>query len=119
MASYLVTGCSRGLGLALITSLATFPKTEVGTIIATARQDNPVRLKEIVSASSGRVQMVKLDITNESSVKEAVLAVEHQLQGKGLDYLVNNAGVSDWSPTGLEGMYVGYLTSSFAGVLMS
>lgn len=54
--------------------------------------------------------MVKLDVTNESSVKDAVLAVEHQLQGKGLDYLVNNAGVSDWSPTGLEGMYVGYLT---------
>jgi NAD(P)-dependent dehydrogenase (short-subunit alcohol dehydrogenase family) len=51
--------------------------------------------------------MVKLDVTNESSVKDAVLAVEHQLQGKGLDYLVNNAGVSDWSPTGLEGMYVG------------
>ncbi|KAJ5034745.1 hypothetical protein NUH16_006189 [Penicillium rubens] len=104
MASYLVTGCSRGLGLALITRLATLPKTEVGTIIATARQDNSVRLKEIASASSGRVQMVKLDVTNESSVKDAVLAVEHQLQGKGLDYLVNNAGVSDWSPTGLEGM---------------
>ncbi|KAJ5486791.1 hypothetical protein N7530_001091 [Penicillium desertorum] len=96
MASYLVTGCSRGLGLALITRLATLPKTEVGTIIATARQDNSVRLKEIASASSGRVQMVKLDVTNESSVKEAVLAAEHQLQGKGLDYLVNNAGVSDW-----------------------
>lgn len=96
--------------MALITRLATLPKTEVGTIIATARQDNSVRLKEIASASSGRVQMVKLDVTNESSVKDAVLAVEHQLQGKGLDYLVNNAGVSDWSPTGLEGMYVGYLT---------
>ncbi|KAJ6188089.1 hypothetical protein N7519_002997 [Penicillium mononematosum] len=104
MASYLVTGCSRGLGLALITRLTTLPKTEVGTIIATARQDNSIRLKEIASASSGRVQVIKLDVTNESSVKEAALAAEHQLQGKGLDYLVNNAGVSDWSPTGLEGM---------------
>ncbi|CAG8891919.1 unnamed protein product [Penicillium egyptiacum] len=104
MASYLVTGCSRGLGLALITRLAKLPKTEVGTIIATARQDNSGRLKEIATASSGRVQIVKLDVTNESSVKEAVVTVEHQLQGKGLDYLVNNAGVSDWSPTGLEGM---------------
>ncbi|KAF9238165.1 hypothetical protein DTO027I6_7872 [Penicillium roqueforti] len=104
MASYLVTGSSRGLGLALITRLATLPKTEVGTIIATARQDNSARLKEISSASAGRVQIVKLDVTNESSMKEAVAAVERQLQGKGLDYLVNNAGVSDWSPTGLEGM---------------
>ncbi|KAJ6138821.1 Short-chain dehydrogenase/reductase SDR [Penicillium samsonianum] len=104
MASYLVTGSSRGLGLALITRLATLPKTEVGPIIATARQDNSARLKEIESASPGRVHMVNLDVTNESSVKEAVAAVERQLQGKGLDYLINNAGVSDWSPTGLEGM---------------
>ncbi|CAI7616739.1 unnamed protein product [Penicillium glandicola] len=104
MASYLVTGSSRGLGLALITRLATLPRTEVATIIATARQDNSAQLKEIENASSGRVQIVKLDVTDESSVKEAVVAVERQLQGKGLDYLVNNAGVMDWSPTGLEGM---------------
>jgi NAD(P)-dependent dehydrogenase (short-subunit alcohol dehydrogenase family) len=90
--------------LALIGHLATFPKTEVGTIIATARQDNSAQLKSIASASSGRVQIVQLDITDESSVEESVAAVERQLQGKGLDYLVNNAGVSDLSPTGLEGM---------------
>ncbi|KAJ5960777.1 Short-chain dehydrogenase/reductase SDR [Penicillium vulpinum] len=104
MASYLVTGSSRGLGLALIARLATLPKTEVGTIIATARQDNSAQLKEIANASSGRVQIVTLEVTDESSVKEAVAAVELQLQGKGLDYLVNNAGVLDWSPKGLEGM---------------
>jgi NAD(P)-dependent dehydrogenase (short-subunit alcohol dehydrogenase family) len=112
MASYLVTGSSRGLGLALITRLASLPKSEVGTIIATARQDNSTRISEIASASSGRVQMVKLDVTDESSVKEAVGVVERQLQGKGLDYLVNNAGVTDWSPSGLEGMYEGCLLTS-------
>ncbi|KAJ5852749.1 Short-chain dehydrogenase/reductase SDR [Penicillium soppii] len=104
MASYLVTGSSRGLGLALIARLATFSKTEVGTIIATARQDNSSQLKEIVDASSGRVQLVKLDVTDALSVQEAVQAVERQLQGKGLDYLINNAGAMDWSPTGIEGM---------------
>jgi NAD(P)-dependent dehydrogenase (short-subunit alcohol dehydrogenase family) len=109
MASYLVTGSSRGLGLALIARLATFSKTEVGTIIATARQDNSSQLKEIVDASSGRVQLVKLDVTDALSVQEAVQAVERQLQGKGLDYLINNAGAMDWSPTGIEGMYVGII----------
>ncbi|KAJ5773758.1 hypothetical protein N7457_008654 [Penicillium paradoxum] len=104
MASYLVTGASRGLGLALISRLATLPKTEVGTIIAAVRQDDSAQLSEIANNSSWRVQMVNLDVTNESSVKEAVGVVERQLQGKGLDYLVNNAGVTDWSPTGLEGM---------------
>lgn len=104
MASYLVTGASRGLGLALVTRLVTLPKTAVGTIIATTRQDNSARLREIADTSAWRVQIVNLDVTDESSVKDGVAAVERQLQGKGLDYLVNNAGVSDWSPTGLEGM---------------
>lgn len=107
MASYLVTGSSRGLGLALITRLATLPKTEVGTIIAAVRQDDSAQLNEIANNSSWRVQTVKLDVTDDSSVKEAVGEVGRQLQGKGLDYLVNNAGVADWSPTGLEEMYVG------------
>ncbi|KAJ5878389.1 hypothetical protein N7455_001854 [Penicillium solitum] len=104
MASYLVTGASRGLGLALVTRLVTLPKTAVGTIIATTRQDNSARLREIADTSAWRVQIVNLDVTDESSVKDGVAAVERQLQGKGLDYLVNNAGVSDRSPTGLEGM---------------
>lgn len=106
MASYLVTGCSRGLGLALITRLMTFPKTEVGTIIATARQDNSSQLKELVDASSGRVQFISLDVTDLESVNEAAGIVEHRLQERGLDYLINNAGVMDWSPKGMEGMYV-------------
>ncbi|CAG8140825.1 unnamed protein product [Penicillium olsonii] len=104
MASYLVTGCSRGLGLALITRLTSLPKTEVGTIIATARRDNSPRLKEVVDASSGRVQLINLDVTDLESVNEAASVADSRLQGKGLDYLINNAGVTDWSPTGVEGI---------------
>lgn len=104
MASYLVTGSSRGLGLALVSRLASLPKTEVAHIIATARQDNSPQLKEIVSASSGRVEFVKLDVTNKASVGEAIKSVEQKLQGKGLDYLINNAGVMDSGNDGLAGM---------------
>ncbi|KAJ5101238.1 hypothetical protein NUU61_003460 [Penicillium alfredii] len=104
MASYLVTGSSRGLGLALVTRLVALPKAEVGTIIATARQDNSPGLKELVNASAGRIELVTMDVTNEASVKQATTLVEQKLHGKGLDYLINNAGVMDWSPTGLEGM---------------
>jgi NAD(P)-dependent dehydrogenase (short-subunit alcohol dehydrogenase family) len=104
MASYLVTGSSRGLGLALVSRLASLPAAQVGKIIATARQDNSPQLKEIVNASSGRVELVKMDVTNKSSIQEAVKLVEEKLQGKGLDYLINNAGLMDWAPNGLEGM---------------
>lgn len=105
MASYLVTGSSRGLGLALITRLMTFPTTKVGTIIATARQSNAPQLKEIADASAGRVQLINLNVADATSINEAVRLVERQLQGKGLDYLINNAGVMDYSPGGMEGMY--------------
>ncbi|KAJ5667691.1 Short-chain dehydrogenase/reductase SDR [Penicillium maclennaniae] len=104
MASYLVTGSSRGLGLALVSRLASLPKTEVARIIATARQDNSHRLQELVNASSGRVEFVKLDVTDKTSVEEAMKSVEQKLQGQGLDYLINNAGVMDSSNHGLEGM---------------
>lgn len=104
MASYLVTGSSRGLGLALISRLASLPKADVGTIIATARSENSPRLNELVSASPGRIELVELDVTDKPSVEAAARLVEAKLQGKGLDYLVNNAGIMDWSPTGLEGM---------------
>jgi NAD(P)-dependent dehydrogenase (short-subunit alcohol dehydrogenase family) len=104
MASYLITGSSRGLGLALVSRLASLPSAQVGKIIATARQDNSPQLTELVNTSSGRVELVKLDVTNKSSIQKAAKLVEGKLQGKGLDYLINNAGLMDWSATGLEGM---------------
>jgi NAD(P)-dependent dehydrogenase (short-subunit alcohol dehydrogenase family) len=104
MASYLVTGSSRGLGLALVSRLASLPAAQVGKIIATARQDNSSELTDLVNSSSGRVELVKLDVTNKSSIQEAAKLVEGRLQGKGLDYLINNAGLMDWTSTGLEGM---------------
>ncbi|KAJ6023742.1 hypothetical protein N7540_004539 [Penicillium herquei] len=104
MASYLVTGASRGLGLALVSRLATLPPTEVGKIIATARSDNSPALKELVSNSLGRVEWVKLDVCDQSSILAAAGEIEAKLQGKGLDYLVNNVGMADWGSNGLEGM---------------
>jgi NAD(P)-dependent dehydrogenase (short-subunit alcohol dehydrogenase family) len=104
MASFLITGSSRGLGLALATRLASLPSGQVGTIFATARQDNSAQLKELISASSGRVEFLGLDVTDKKSVQEATSLVEQKLQGKGLDYLINNAGAMDWNPAGVEGM---------------
>ena len=93
MATYLITGSSRGLGLSLVTRLASLPNSEVGTIIATSRQDNSPRLRDLVDNSSGRVRFVPMDVTDSQSVQEAVRRVEERLQGRGVDVLVNNAGV--------------------------
>ncbi|XHG05981.1 hypothetical protein AWENTII_009193 [Aspergillus wentii] len=91
MATYLITGSSRGLGLALATRLASLPKSDVGSIFATSRRDN-AKLNELVE-SSDRVGFVPMDVTDERSIAEAVKLVEIRLQGRGLDVLINNVGV--------------------------
>lgn len=105
MATYLITGSSRGLGLSIISRLASLPQSEVSTVFATARQDRSARLREIVDSSSGRVGFVPLDVTDENSAIEAARLVDRQLQGRGLDVLINNAGRMPVTREGLESMY--------------
>lgn len=103
MASYLITGATRGFGLALTHQLASLPASDVTKIFATARADAPA-LDELARNSSGRVVVVKLDVTNEASIKQAAAEVEASLQGKGLDVLINNAGVSLYAADGVQSM---------------
>ena len=91
MASFLVTGASRGLGLAFIKELSSRDSSEVSNIFAGAR-DNVAALQEL-SQNDPRVQFVKLDVSNQESVKQAAAEVEKKLDGKGLDVLINNAAI--------------------------
>ena len=93
MASYFITGCARGLGLAMAEHLATFPSSEVDRIFAGARGESTA-LKALIQSSSGKVQFIRMDTSIESSIKEAVAEVERTLDGQGLDVLINNAGQS-------------------------
>lgn len=102
MASYLVTGASRGLGFTLVSQLAAKPATEVGVIFAGARSSSPEKLEELAAASEGRVQVIKLDVGVKEDAQRAASEVERKLEGKGLDYLINNAGAADWISNGIE-----------------
>lgn len=103
MASYLITGASRGFGLALAQQLAALPASHVSKIFATARGDAPA-LKELVQKSPNRVVFVELDVTSEKSIEKAADEVEKNLDGKGLDVLINNAAVCQWDPEGVQSM---------------
>ncbi|KAL1620767.1 hypothetical protein SLS56_009537 [Neofusicoccum ribis] len=92
MASYLITGSSRGIGLAVAALLASKPSSEVSKVFASARS-NTDSLREIIAEYAGRVEYVQLDVTSEESVKEAARQVEKSLDGRGLDVLINNAGI--------------------------
>lgn len=78
MATYLITGSSRGLGLTLIEALAArletecewssqLPSTERGQVGGTDRQ-------------TGRVVYVPLDVTDQESITTALKQVQHQLE---------------------------------------
>jgi NAD(P)-dependent dehydrogenase (short-subunit alcohol dehydrogenase family) len=106
MATYLITGCSRGLGLAMTSHLLSIPPsspTSPSTIFATARSESPA-LTEVIAKSSGRAVFIPLETTNEASIKNAVVEAEKVLAGKGLDVLINNAGIMPWTNDGIETM---------------
>lgn len=100
MASYLITGCSRGVGLATASYLASFPKDDVSIIFATARSHSAA-LDKLVQDSAGRVIFLEIETTNKTSVSAAAAEVEKILGDRGLDILINNAGItaytSDWT----------------------
>jgi 3-oxoacyl-[acyl-carrier protein] reductase len=85
----LVTGASRGIGLAIARALA----AEGAHVVLAAR--DTARLAEAVgeiAAAGGRAEALSLDVADRGSV-EAALA--HVLSAHGrVDHLVNNAGVT-------------------------
>lgn len=104
MASYLVTGVARGLGLEIVKALAQKPTSEVSTVFATLRSSPPPTLQELVSQSESRVVLVNLEVLDPDSLAGAVRQVKERLDGRGLDILINNAAVNELSPGGLETM---------------
>ncbi|PYI25300.1 NAD(P)-binding protein [Aspergillus indologenus CBS 114.80] len=103
MASVLITGASRGFGLALVRELSSRPASEISKVFATARGESSA-LSELAAASAGRVSVVQLDVTDEVSIRNAEAEVETQLSGKGLDILINNAGICQYVSDGVKSM---------------
>ena len=100
MASYLITGTSQGLGTSMVKYLASFPAAQISTVFATTRRDEPpTELADIIKASSGRVQHVKLDVESDESVNAAAAQIDGKIGTKGLDVLVNNAALTSQCPT--------------------
>ncbi|KAG0651529.1 putative oxidoreductase [Hyphodiscus hymeniophilus] len=102
MPSYLVTGSSRGLGLAYVEELLKNPDNYV---IATAR--NPSKATELQTLISKhpkeRAAIVQLDLADVKSIEKAAEEAT-KLLPEGLDCLLGNAGVSEQPTQSFENL---------------
>ncbi|KAI5249987.1 NAD(P)-binding protein [Aureobasidium subglaciale] len=110
MASYLITGASRGIGLELVKQLLELPASQVSKVFAVARNVETDAIKELVQKYSDRIIPISASVDNTASLEKAVESVNGNLDGQGLDVLVNNAGISGLTTGGIKGMEVDQLS---------
>lgn len=85
----LVTGGSRGIGAGIVQHLA-----DLGAHVAFTYSSNQASAEKILSGlkNPSNHMMVQMDVSNETSMNEAIAKVLEKFQG--LDGLVNNAGIT-------------------------
>lgn len=104
MSSYFVTGAGRGLGLGLVSQLVQLPPSQVSVVFAASRSSPTSDLQRLIDSYPGRVVPINVIITDRTSIDKAVAEIESSLAGRGLDVLINNAGVMPAAFEGIEKM---------------
>ncbi|KAI0367404.1 NAD-P-binding protein [Pilatotrama ljubarskyi] len=90
---WLITGSNRGIGLELTKQLLQSPSN---IIVAACRDPSKAdALSALAQSNKGRVHIIQLDIADRKSVTDSVQKVTAALGEKGIDYLINNAGVNE------------------------
>jgi NAD(P)-dependent dehydrogenase (short-subunit alcohol dehydrogenase family) len=112
--TWLITGCSRGLGRALAEAVL-----EAGDrLVATAR--NPESLDDLVAIGGDHVIALPLDVTDEAAAQRAVREAVERFGG--LDVVVNNAGYGDVAPiedTSLDAFRAQIETNLFGTIIVT
>ncbi|XP_073172748.1 C-signal-like isoform X2 [Lepidochelys kempii] len=105
--SVLITGCSRGIGLGLVRGLAAASPAP-DWVIATCRYPEKALELQQLSKQHSHIKLLQLESTSllvfpflpvadvvcENSIKKVVKEVEEILGDKGLNCLINNAGIN-------------------------
>ena len=102
MATYLITGASRGIGLELTKQLLELPVSQVGKVFALTRSGSPAPLRDLANRNPDRLVHVIASVDDTESVQRATKEVKEKLGAQGLDVLVNNAGIQEFSPGGTK-----------------
>jgi NAD(P)-dependent dehydrogenase (short-subunit alcohol dehydrogenase family) len=102
MASFFITGASRGIGLGLTRQLLQSPPSQVGKVFASSRSDSSALLRDLVARNPDRAHHIIMATDDPNSVKSAAKEVQDILGAEGLDVLVNNAGRMDMNEGGIR-----------------
>ncbi|EJF58336.1 NAD(P)-binding protein [Dichomitus squalens LYAD-421 SS1] len=89
--TWFITGTSRGIGLELTKQLLQSPHN---VVVAACR--NPGKadsLQSLTTSAGGRLYIVRLDVTDTQTIKDAAQETAKIVGEKGIDYLINNAGI--------------------------
>ncbi|KAI0765943.1 NAD-P-binding protein [Trametes elegans] len=89
---WLITGASRGIGLELTKQLLASPSNVV--LAACRAPSKATALTAVVESAKDRAHIIPLDVEDIQSVNDAVKQVTTAIGSKGIDYLINNAGIS-------------------------
>ncbi len=112
--TWLITGCSRGLGNALAKAVL----ASGDRVAATARE--PAALTDLLPLGGDRVMTLPLDVSNEAAATRAVSAAIDRFGG--LDIVVNNAGYGNVAPiedTGLDAFRAQIETNLFGTIIVT
>jgi NAD(P)-dependent dehydrogenase (short-subunit alcohol dehydrogenase family) len=90
--SVVITGTSTGIGRACVERMA----ASGWTVYAGVRKDADA--DAVKGSVEGDVRPVMLDVTNQDQIAALVAQLTEELSPKGLDGLVNNAGVAEGGP---------------------
>ncbi len=90
--SVVITGTSSGIGRACVMRLA---RSGFLVFAGVRKQSDADKLRR---ETGGQVIPVELDVTDDASIRAAVATVRARVTGRGLDALVNNAGIGVVAP---------------------
>ncbi|HEU4636199.1 MAG TPA: SDR family NAD(P)-dependent oxidoreductase [Edaphobacter sp.] len=88
----LITGASSGIGRATALRLV----RHGWRVFATVRKESDA--EALRSAAQGDLEIIYLDVADPASIAAAAREVEHRLEQRGLDALLNNAGIGMTAP---------------------
>jgi len=93
MCSVLVTGANRGIGLGLVKTLLANQSFEVENVFATCRDKG--KAKELMELKRNpQLHVLEADLINHGSFFDLASQVSNIVKDKGLNILINNAGIS-------------------------